>query len=148
MAKLTYSFKDIQAAIVGPGGIINLGEGSGAAAEGISIDSAGDINTMTVGADGSGMHSLHSDRSGSVSVRLLKTSPTNALLSLMYNFQTSAGASHGGNTLTIVDSNRGDVITCQQVAFKRAPSLSYAVEGGTVEWMFDCVRIDRVLGGL
>lgn len=148
MAKLTYSFKDIQAAIVGPGGIINLGDGSGPSTEGITVDPAGDINTMTVGADGSAMHSLSADRSGRVTVRFLKTSPTNALLMAMYTFQISSGSSHGQNTLTITDSNRGDVMTCQQVAFKKAPALTYATEAGMVEWEFDAGRIDRVLGGL
>ncbi len=34
-------------------------------------------NTMTIGADGEVMHSLHADKSGTVTVNLLKTSPTN-----------------------------------------------------------------------
>ncbi len=37
----------------------------------------GPKNTMTIGADGEVMHSLHADKSGTVTVNLLKTSPTN-----------------------------------------------------------------------
>lgn len=148
MAKLTYSFKEVQAAIVGPGGVINLGNGSGPAQEGISFSSKGDINTMTVGADGLGMHSLSMDRSGSATVRFLKTSPTNALLMLMYNLQISSGSSHGQNTITLTDTNRGDNVTCEQVAFRKAPDLTFATEAGTVEWEFDVVKMTRVLGGL
>ena len=70
-----YSFKNVQCAITGPGGSINLGDGSGATDEGITFSPTGEINTMTIGADGSGQHSLHGDRSGKVMVRLLKTSP-------------------------------------------------------------------------
>lgn len=141
-----YSFLDVSAAIVGPGGAFSLGNGAGAAEEGISIAPSGDINSMLVGADGTGQHSLYADKSGMISVNLLKTSPTNQLLSLMYAFQTSSGAAHGQNTLVINDKSRGDVITCRQVAFKKAPDLSYAKEGGTVVWEFAAIAIERTLG--
>jgi hypothetical protein len=146
MASLTYSFKDVQCAITGPGGVITLS--NGAADEGISIESSADIDTMVIGADGTGMHSLSADKSGHVTVRLLKTSPTNALLSLMYAFQTSSAAQHGQNTIALVDSNRGDVVTCKQVAFAKAPPLMYGKDAGTNEWHFNAVQIDRTLGGL
>ncbi|MBU9403923.1 DUF3277 family protein, partial [Burkholderia multivorans] len=60
----TYSFQDVTATIVGPGGAFSLGYGSANAEEGITIAQAGDKNTMTVGADGEVMHSLHADKSG------------------------------------------------------------------------------------
>lgn len=142
----TYSFLDVVASLVGPGGVINLGAGAGLADEGIGVDSSGEINSMQVGADGSGQHSLHADKSGRIVVRLLKTSPTNALLMSMYNFQTASAKAHGQNTITITDINRGDAITARQVAFVKAPSLSYGKEAGMNEWEFVAVRIDRGLG--
>lgn len=142
----TYSFLDVAAAITGPGGFINLGSGSAAAEEGITITPTGPKNAMQVGADGYGQHSLRADKSGKVTVRLLKTSPTNQLLSAMYAFQTSSGATHGQNTLALSDKSRGDIVTCQQVAFAKAPDLTFATEAGTVEWEFDAVRIERTLG--
>jgi hypothetical protein len=146
MSGTTYSFLEVAATLAGPGGYISLGDGSGAAEEGITISAAGDINTMQVGADGSGQHSLHGDKSGTVTVRLLKTSPTNALLAAMYAFQTASAANHGQNTLVVTDTARGDVISCRQVAFKKAPDLTYAKDAGTNEWVFDAVFIDRALG--
>lgn len=142
----TYSFLDCNASIIGPGGAISLGNGSGAAEEGITVTPTGPKNTMQVGADGYGQHSLLADKSGKVTVRLLKTSPTNQLLSAMYAFQTSSGANHGQNTLVINDSSRGDVITCQQVAFAKAPDITFAKEAGMNDWEFDAVRIERTLG--
>jgi hypothetical protein len=141
-----YSFLDVQAAIVGPGGSFSIGSGAGAAEEGISIDPSGEIDGMQIGADGTGQHSLHADKSGKVTVRLLKTSPTNRLLSAMYNFQTASAASHGQNTITITDAVRGDVITCRQCAFAKAPNLNYGKEAGTQDWEFNAVAIDRILG--
>jgi len=142
----TYSFLDVNAGIVGPGGAFSLGNGAGAAEEGISISPTGDIGGMLIGADGSGQHSLYADKSGRIVVRLLKTSPVNQLLSAMYAFQTSTSAAYGQNTIAINDSQRGDVITCQQVAFAKAPDLSYAKEAGTVDWEFNAVKIERTLG--
>ncbi len=142
----TYSFLDVSATIIGPGGAIPLGNGAGAAEEGITITPIGPKNTMQVGSDGYGQHSLLADKSSKVTVRLLKTSPTNQLLSAMYAFQTASGATHGQNTIVISDRSRGDVITCQQVAFAKAPDLAYAKEAGSQDWEFDCVRTERTLG--
>lgn len=142
----TYSFLDTQAAIAGPGGNFNLGAGAGIAEEGITVEPAGDVNAMTIGADGKGMHSLHADKSGHVIVRVLKTSPVNALLSAMLAFQRTSGANHGQNTITIVNSSLLDGITCQQCAFSKVPTVTYAKDGGMNEWRFDSVEIDVGLG--
>lgn len=142
----TYSFLSVQATLAGPGGIVPLANGAQAAEEGISVAMAEDKNTLTIGAGGEGMNSLHAGKSGTVTVRLLKTSPVNAILSRMYNLQTGNAALHGVNTLTVRDTARGDVVNCQGVAFKKQPDLTWAKDGGTVEWTFDATVIDEMLG--
>lgn len=143
---VTYSFLDCKASIVGPGGAISLGNGAGVAEEGITVTPTGEIGSMMIGADGVGQHNLHADKSGKVTVRLLKVSPTNALLSAMYAFQTAQGSTYGQNTLVINDVSRGDVISCQQVGFAKAPDLAFAKEGAAVDWEFNAIRIERTLG--
>ncbi len=142
----TYSFLDTQVAITGPGGSFNIGSGSGNSEEGITITPSQNINTMTIGADGTPMHSLHADKSAKVSVRLLKTSITNSKLSGMVAFQRTSGSLHGQNTITVVNTASGDSITCQKVAFAKIPTISYAKEGGMIEWEFDCGIVDELLG--
>lgn len=142
----TYSFLNTVCALVGPGGYINLGEGAAVAEEGITINAAEDINEMKVGADGKVMHSLHANKSGEVVIRLQKTSQVNSLLSSLYAIQTASSITHGRNTITLNNLGTGDAVTCQQVAFKKAPDLTYAKDGGTVEWHLDAGVIDRVLG--
>lgn len=142
----TYSFLDVNAAIVGPGGAFSLGQGAGPSEEGIDIEPTEDINTMQIGADGYGQHSLSANKSGKIIVRILKQSPVNNLLQLMYNFQTAAGANHGQNTITLVNTTSGDVITCQMSAFKKAPKLTYAKVAGYNEWEFESLTINRTLG--
>jgi len=144
----TYSFLNVNASLVGPGGAINLGAGSGSSEEGITIEPNEDIDTLTVGADGTPMHSLHADRSGEVTIRVLKTSPVNQKLALMYALQTADASQHGRNVLTIANAYTQDFISCQQVAFKRAPSLTYAKEGGMNEWTFNAGIIERALGNV
>jgi hypothetical protein len=142
----TYSFLDVQAAIVGPGGSISLGSGAGTAEEGISVEPASEMNRMTIGSDGTPMHSLIADKSGRVIVRLLKTSPTNALLNAMLIFQRTSSANHGQNTLSIGNNVLGDLYTCEQVAFAKVPNNTYAKDANMIEWNFDAGIIFPSLG--
>lgn len=144
----TYSFLDVQASIVGPGGAFSLGSGAGNAEEGITVEMTEDKNTMTIGADGTPMHSLHAGKGGSVTVRLLKTSPVNNSLANMYALQTASSALHGSNVLVIKNSVSGDQITCRAVAFKKLPAQNNAKEAGMNEWTFDAGIVDMTLAGL
>lgn len=142
-----YSFGDVHAAINGPGGNFPLsGEEAGIAKEGISVEPTGDANVMTTGADGSYMHSLQQDRSGTVTVRLLKTSEVNAKLNSMWSYQRTSAALHGRNNITIRDTARGDAITCTGVAFAKDPPITYAAEGGLTEWTFHAGSIKGKIG--
>ena len=63
----SYSFLDVQASIYGPGGNVSLaGDEAGVEQGGITVTPAGERSKMTVGADGSVMHSLLGDKSGDV----------------------------------------------------------------------------------
>lgn len=143
----TYSFLDNMVAISGPNGNFNLGGPGVANSEGgISIVMTEDKNTMTIGAGGEGMHSLHAGKSGTITVRLLKTAPANALLSAMYHADEASGCAWGRNTISIRDLCRGDVITAQEVAYAKFADVTYAKEGGEMVWTFHAVKIDFVLG--
>lgn len=141
-----YSFLDVNATLVGPGGFVSLANGAGSSEEGITTSPSGEIGAMQIGADGYGQHTLHADKSGKVTVSLLKTSPVNQLLSAMYAFQTSSGAAYGQNTIVINDVSRGDVITCSQCGFAKAPDLSFGKSAGMNVWEFNAIRIERTLG--
>ncbi len=142
----TYSFLDVQASITGPGGVFSLGYGAGTAEEGIDIVANAERDVMTIGADGTAMHNLIVDKSGTVTVRLLKTSPQNAKLQALYDAQTLSSALWGQNVITVTNSANGDITSCRSVAFKKKPDLHYAKEGGINEWEFNAGYIDSVLG--
>lgn len=145
-ATQTYSFTDVHASITGPGGSFSLGSGVGNAEEGITIDMMEDKNTMTIGADGSGMHSLHASKAARATVRLLKTSLANAQLSALYNLQASSSGLWGQNVVVISDFARGDQITLRDVAFQKQAPVGYAKDGGIMEWVFDAISRDDIIG--
>lgn len=141
-----YSFQQVTATLTGAAGVINLGAGAGNTKEGISVTQTQARNAMTVGADGSVMHSLRSDKSGTVTVRLLETSPVNAMLQTMYDAQALTPSAWGANVLVIVNRGNNETTTCRNVAFQNQPSVTYAEDGSFKEWVFDCGQIDRVTG--
>ena len=142
----TYSFRDVTASLTGPTGVIDLGQGSANSEEGITQTMGGNKNTMTIGADGEVMHSLHADKSGTITVTLLKTSPVNKKLSLAYNAQSQSSATWGNNVIVIRNTASGDISTARSCAFQKQPDFNNAKEGGTVAWVFDCGKIDQLLG--
>ena len=142
----TYSFLDVTASLTGPTGVIDLGQGSANSEEGITQTMGGNKNTMTIGADGEVMHSLHADKSGTITVPLLKTSPVNKKLSLAYNAQSQSSATWGNNVIVIRNTASGDISTARSCAFQKQPDFNNAKEGGTVAWVFDCGKIDQLLG--
>lgn len=141
-----YSFLDSYCSITGPGGTVNIGSGAQTAEEGITFPMEGDKNTRTMSADGSGMHSLHASNAGNVTVRLLKTSPANAALQVLYDTQRQSSALWGQNTITLNNPATGDNITASQVAFSKFPDVTYAKDGGMNEWQFMAISVDHVLG--
>lgn len=146
MTSNTYSFLDVQGSISGPGGAFSIGQGAGVAEEGITVEFEEDKDTMTIGAGGSVMHSLHAGKAGKVSVRLLKTSPTNQLLNQLYNFQTTSSVNHGQNVITFRDTARGDVINARESGFMKHPTIVYSKDGPMNEWVFNVGRLDITLG--
>lgn len=142
----TYSFIDVSASLTGPTGSIDLGCGSANSEEGITVAMTETKNTMTVGADGEVMHSLHAGKSGTITVTLLKTSPVNKKLSLMYNAQSQSSATWGNNVIVVRNKASGDITTARSCAFQKQPDHANAKVGNTVSWVFDCGKIDQLLG--
>ncbi len=141
-----YSFLDVSGTFTGPTGSIELGSGAANSEEGIVVAMTEAKNTMTVGADGEVMHSLHGGKSGTITVTLLKTSPVNKKLSLMYNAQSQSSALWGNNIIVLRNKVSGDIVTARSVAFQKQPDWNNPKVAGTVAWVFDGGKIDELLG--
>lgn len=143
----TYSFLNISCQMVGPGIEANLGAGASVAEEGITLEPTTEKNEMVIGADGKGQHSLIADDSCKLTIRLLKTSPQNAILMAAYDLQSQSSSLWGINTFTLSDSARGDFSVVQQAAYKKKPVIKYAKVGDMMEWEFDGIQANSILGG-
>lgn len=142
----TYSFQDVNASLVGPGAVIDMGYGAANSEEGITVSMANDRNVMRMGADGEGMHSLRASKNGTVTVRLLKTSPVNQQLTAVYNAQSQSSNLWGKNVITVRNTTSDDIWACRECAFARMPDVNYAQDGDMLEWQFHAIKIDPVLG--
>lgn len=140
-----YSFLSVQAAIVGPGLNAQIGSSSGAAKEGLSTEWDEDKATVTTGADGTIMNSLKASMTGRITIRLLKTSPLNAVLMNAFNFQRVNAANWGQNVINVNDVARGDVVTGRSMSFVRGPNNVWAEEGNILEWSFIGI-VNEILG--
>lgn len=139
----TYSFLDVKAAFAGPTGGFSLT--GGVAEEGITFTARADKDDLVIGADGSGLHSRRADKSATVSVKLLKNSSTNALMSAMYNVQQENSALWGNNVITVALTSLGDTVVCTGVAFRKAPTVSYTDKGQLIDWEFNAITMTQVL---
>lgn len=142
-----YSFADVQGLLLGPSCSIVLGTGSGSAEEGISFEALDERTRMTIGADGSGMHSLIQNRAARIMARFLKASPTNAALQQALAVQSSSSLLWGQNTLALSNPVTGDAMTASGVAFGKQPSNLWAKDANIIEWEFYAIRATLTMGG-
>ena len=142
---MTFSFQDVLASISGPGGSFSLGAGSGNAEEGITIET-NERTTQTVGADGRVVTTLIADRTGTIKVSLMKTSPVNQLLSNLFNFQMQDSTLVAQNTIVITNIASGDTVTCSGVSFVKHPAIKFGKDPGNNEFEFKAQFVDYNLG--
>jgi hypothetical protein len=142
----TYSFADVHAMLTGPGLVAILGDGSGSSEEGITFEPVDERDRMTIGADGTGMHSLSQNRSAKVRVRVLKTSPINSVLQLGLNYQSSFSGFWGVNRITVSNPVTGDQLTATGVAFERQPPNTWGKDSNLIEWSFTAIYASQTLG--
>lgn len=140
-----YSFLDVQVSIKGPMGQFDIAS-AGVSDESVRIAMSGDKNTMTVGANGSVMHSLRASKAARVTISLLKTGIGNAMMSDLYNRQAVSAAYWGQNILTITNPVSGDAITASAGAFVKQSDIAYSAEAGLNVWAFDFGEVAEVLG--
>lgn len=106
-----------------------------------------DAYAKTVGTGGDVIRSRNNNRSGSVKLSIMASSPSNDFLSAMARADELGGA--GGGGLDIADLNGTTVVTAPQAWVKKIPGLVVAKDAAdmTREWEFDCAELDIFIGG-
>lgn len=141
----TYSFGDFIASYIGPEGTFDLSS-EGIAAEGVTIAFAEDQGSVTMGANGDGMHNLHRARNGTVTFRTLKTARLNNIFSRIWQSSTADSSGYGNGLITCRNAKTGDLFVCKQCGVRKFPDNVNATDGGTNEWVFNSIRITPSLG--
>jgi len=99
---LAYSFVNVSATLIAPGFIIQLGSGAAPTEGGITLAYAGDHSNVVVGADGNAITSLFAGKAGAATIRLLKNSPANKMLNLLFAAQKAAPQSVGAQGILTI----------------------------------------------
>jgi hypothetical protein len=141
----TYSFLDNQIALISPSVSFDIGS-AGVSDDAFRVANVGPKTTMTIGADGDGMHNLIASNAARAEVSFLKEGPGNALMSALYNFQSASSANTGNISITVQNNVTGDSIALAGGAIEKQADISYTREGASVVWSFNFISRRDFLG--
>lgn len=125
-----YGFGNVTAVLDAVHEITGYGSGDDVISADRSVDAASHI----VGADGSMAVSLSSDKSGTVTFKLLQTSSSNRYLLQRYAAQEVGAKSFVPLNLTVKDVHRQDVIVGIAGYLKKLPMLKRGEKANEQEW--------------
>lgn len=113
----------------------------------IKISSAADSFKMKVGGRGDVARSKTRNKSGSVTFRLMASSPFNAILSAIHNNDVAKPNGAGVSSLQVADKNGASLDFARKAWIRKIPDQDYADEDQPVEWVIDCAQLERLIGG-
>lgn len=100
-----------------------------------------DTYALTVGADGEGTRVKSNDKSGRLTITLLKSSASNAVLSALANADAQ-------NACMIKDNNGDTIASAANAWLVRQADFEYSNEETTVEWIIESDSWDILVGGI
>lgn len=105
-----------------------------------------DAYTLQMGSDGEAARSKSNDKSGRMTIQLLQTSPSNAILSA---FALADEVTPGGAVFPFAckDLNGGSLHTAQTGWIVKKPDAEYVVEAGPREWIIETDDLKHTVAG-
>lgn len=103
-----------------------------------------DAATLIVGADGESCFIDSANKSGEVTLTLLRSSNSNDLLMALYQSQRIALVP---KPLYVKDISGRSVISGQKAIIKKAPDLTFGKEMSNTEWVFLVADLEVFIGG-
>lgn len=111
----------------------------------VTAERTSDTYTKSTGADGRTTRVKQNDKSGSITITLQQTSPSNNHLSAIMVLDESSG--EGIVPVTIKDILSSSLIASSYAWVKKPPASPYAKENSNREWVFDCAVLEMFIGG-
>lgn len=135
----TYSCSEVQV-IVGGAPMSGMADGTF-----VNIERDEQAYTKVTGADGSTSRSKSANRSGTITITLKQTSPSNDVLT---GFMVADEQGDAGVVPVLVKDNSGRTLHAASAAWvQKSPSQDFAKEISNREWVMDCARLDQFIGG-
>ena len=113
----------------------------------VSVERNEDSFSLMVGADGEAARSKSNNLSGRVTVTLMQTSASNALLSAIAQVDERSSAGDGINPLLVKDNNGLDLYTAETAWIVKPATGSHGREAETREWVFETNELISFSGG-
>ncbi len=129
MALKSYNFGKV-AVIFGGRQLTGFADG-----EAVSVERNEDAWSLLVGADGEATRAKSNNRSGRVTIRLLQTSESNAILNDFAKADDLADA--GAQALFIKDNSGNSLYSAEQAWIVKMPAATHGNEAGTREWVLE-----------
>lgn len=101
----------------------------------IVVTPGADKGTGLIGADGSGIWSVSADKSATISVKLMHTSPTHRLLSQKLKRQQALGGAASTFPFSFIDTVSGEGGTADKCYIMTAPADSKGKSATVREWV-------------
>jgi hypothetical protein len=111
----------------------------------ISAERNNDSWSLSVGSGGDATRAKMGDKSGRVTLTLLDSSASNAVLSAIQ--QTDQAAGTGVGALLVKDLSGADVVTAGTAWIVRPPTLEKASASSNREWVFESDNLEIFAGG-
>jgi hypothetical protein len=111
----------------------------------VQIEYESDAFTDKAGVDGEVSRSKTNDFRATVTIRLMQTSPSNALLSVLHNSDKNTPGGVGVGPFYLQDFSdgiTGALYLAEKCWIAKAPDSSWAREAGVREWKIRCAKLD------
>jgi hypothetical protein len=99
------------------------------------ITQGAEKGSMLIGADGSGLFSISADKSATITIRLMHTSPTHALLMRKLKRQQAVGAVSAAFPVTKMDTGSGEGGSADKCFIQSAPVDQTGKNATVREWV-------------
>jgi hypothetical protein len=113
----------------------------------LRIEQEGDDFVDVVGTDGEVSRSKTRDRRATITVLLMQTSDSNALLSALNNLDILAPNGAGVGTLLVRDRQGTSIYRADECWIQKSPDVSFDREATSREWTLRCANLQRLDGG-
>lgn len=111
----------------------------------VEIERNEDLFTTVVGCDGEFARSVNRNKSGTIKIVLLASSPTNDVLSAALALDELTGA--GAGEFSCEDTNGTSLANAKVAWVKKMVPLKRGKEVDENEWTLECGQIDMFVGG-